>query len=98
MTLPYDSTASQKVPTDDDVLVSRVGATGRYSVAVLPELPHLQRERRSRALEAATLLALDRGVDAWLTEDLIHFVCVARFRAEGRQGSVRHAAALTPDA
>ena len=81
MTLRYDSNSLQLVPQDDDVLVSRVGATGRYSVAVLPEFPHLNLELRSRALEAATLLARDRGVDAWLTEDLIHFVCVARLRA-----------------
>jgi hypothetical protein len=76
-----DATRSRRtVPRDDDVLVSREGATGGYSVAVLPQVPHLTRERRARALEMATVLAHDRGVDAWLTEDLLHFVCVARFR------------------
>ena len=70
----------QTVPQDGDILVSRACATGQYCVAVVPQLPHLTHERRSRALEGARLLAHDRAVDAWLTEDLIHFVCLARFR------------------
>ena len=80
MTLLYDFGSLNTVPQDGDVLVSRAGATGRYNVAVLPQLPHLTRERRIAALESGRLLAHDRHVDAWLTEDLIHFVCLARFR------------------
>ena len=75
-----DSHSLQMVPQDDDVLVSRAGATGRYNIAVVPQSPHLTRERRIRAIEVARLLAHDRAVDAWLTEDLIHFVSLARFR------------------
>ena len=68
------------VPQDGDVLVARACASGQYSVAIVPEQPHLSCERRMRAVEAARLLAHDRAVDAWLTEDLTHFMRLARFR------------------
>ena len=68
------------VPQDGDVIVARASATGQYSVAIVPEKPHLACERRSRAVEGARLLARDRGVDAWLTEDLTHFMRLVRFR------------------
>jgi len=80
MTMLDASGPLRTVPHDGDVVVSRVGATGGYSVAVLPQVPHLTQERRVRALGVATALAHDRGVDAWLTEDLLHFVSLARFR------------------
>jgi hypothetical protein len=75
-----NSDVLQTLPQDGDVLVARAGATGQYSVAVVPEHPHLQYERRSRAMEGAWRLARDRAVDAWLTEDLIHFGRLAHFR------------------
>ena len=80
MTMLDDPGSVRTLPQDEDVVVSRVVGTGRYSVAVVPRVPHLNRERRGRAVEVATLLARDRGVDAWLTEDLLHFVCLVRFR------------------
>jgi hypothetical protein len=75
-----NSDSLQVVPQDGDVLASRSCATGQYNVAVVPERPHLTQKRRLLALEMARLLARDRAVDAWLTEDLIHFMRLARFR------------------
>lgn len=80
MALAHDSNSPQTVPQDGDILVSRALATGQYTVAVVPRLPHLTHERRVRAVEGARVLARNRGVDAWLTEDRIHFVRLARFR------------------
>jgi hypothetical protein len=80
MEFHVDSDSPHSLPQDGDVLVARACATGQYSVAVVPECPHLRYERRSRAMEGARLLAHDRAVDAWLSEDLIHFVPLARFR------------------
>ena len=76
----FDASDSHLVPQDGDVLVARASATGQYSVAIVPEKPHLSYERRLRAVEGARVLAHDRTVDAWLTEDLIHFMRMAHFR------------------
>ena len=80
MAIVDTSDSLQILPQDGDILVSRVCATGQYSVAVVPQPPHLTHERRIRALEMARLLAHERAVDGWLTEDLIHFVRLAHFR------------------
>ena len=80
MQFPDRSDSGQKVPQPGDVLVARACATCQYSVAVVPHEPHVSRERRARAVEGAQMLAHDRAVDAWLTEDLTHFVRFAHFR------------------
>jgi len=80
MKLLDSSDSLHLVPQDGDVLVARAYASGQYSVAIVPEKPHLSCERRMRAVEGARSLARDRAVDAWLTEDLTHFMRLAHFR------------------
>ena len=80
MELLDTSDALHIVPQDGDVVVARTCATGHYSVAIVPEKPHLPCERRVRAVDGARSLARDRAVDAWLTEDLTHFMRLASFR------------------
>ena len=62
------------LPQPGDILVTRVGATCFYAVAVVPRDPHLTCARYVEATEGARNLARVRGVDAWLSEDLVHFL------------------------
>ena len=62
------------LPQPGDILVTRVGATCFYAVAVVPREPHLTRARYVEATTSARDLARNRDVDAWVSEDLVHFL------------------------
>ncbi|HTV03223.1 MAG TPA: hypothetical protein VMF13_21925 [Luteitalea sp.] len=62
------------LPQLGDILVTRVGATCYYAVAVVPRDPHLTRARYVEATNSARDLARNRGVAAWVSEDLVHFL------------------------
>lgn len=62
------------LPQPGDILVTRVGATCYYAVAVVPREPHLTHARYQEALTGARDLAHTRGVTAWVSEDLVHFL------------------------
>lgn len=65
---------TEALPQDGDILVTRVAATWFYTVAVVPREPHLTRARQAEATASARALARSRGVRAWLSEDLVHFL------------------------
>ena len=68
------------VPRDGDVIVSHRTASIELELAIVPAPPHMVCAKHDDAVEWARRLARERQVDAWLTEDLRHFVCVATHR------------------
>lgn len=71
---------SNPLPADGDVLVTRPTATVVHEIAILPALPSASCLSHDQAIELATRLARERGVDAWLCEDHCHFIPIASFR------------------
>jgi hypothetical protein len=67
-------------PGDGDVLVSHPMARVECEIAVVPRPAHAVNERQDAAIEHATQLARTLDVDAWLTLDRRHFLCIASFR------------------
>jgi hypothetical protein len=62
------------LPACGDVLVSRRSASQDYEISVIPEEAQLVGEGYEAAIAHALNLAARLSVDAWYTEDLIHFV------------------------
>jgi hypothetical protein len=78
-----------RLPARGDVLVSRRSASQDYEVSVVPEEAQLVGERYAAAIAHALDLASRLSVDAWYTEDLIHFVLVSHVdETPGRTGIV----------
>ena len=68
-------------PKSGDILVSRSSGNVEHQIGVVPGPPHESAPTHDRAVNKACELARERGVDAWLTEDLIHFLRLASYRA-----------------
>ena len=69
-----------RLPRDGDILVSHPTASLVRQIAIVPAPPHVTCGTYNQALEWARRLARERGVDAWLTEDLRNFLPLASFR------------------
>jgi hypothetical protein len=68
------------VPKTGDVLVSNPSATVEHDVCIVPNRPHLTCPNHDSAVSAGVALAKELRVDAWLTEDRIHFLRLATYR------------------
>jgi hypothetical protein len=78
-------------PQPGDVLVSRSSGNVEHQISVVPDPPRETCPTHTCAVDRANTLARERGVDAWLTEDLIHFMRLVSCRTDraapqGRQG------------
>jgi hypothetical protein len=67
-------------PQNGDVLVSKDLARVEHEVSIVPETTASVCRNHDVAVKQAQELAHKRGVDAWLTEDHIHFVRIASHR------------------
>ncbi len=67
-------------PQHGDILVSRSSGSVAHRVVVVPDEQQASFDSHDRAVDCARTLAAERHVDAWLTEDLIHFVLLASNR------------------
>jgi hypothetical protein len=72
-------------PQPGDILVSRSSGNVEHQISVVPQLPQESCPTHASAVGKASALARERGVDAWLTEDLIHFMRLASYRTEPAQ-------------
>jgi hypothetical protein len=68
------------VPADGDILVSNPTATLEHEIAIVPAPPHMVCATHDEAVTWAKRLARERQVDAWLTEDLTHFLRIGSYR------------------
>ena len=68
-------------PQTGDILVSRSSGNIEHQVSIVPDAPFESCPTHTCAVDKASALARERGVDAWLTEDLIHFMRLASYRA-----------------
>jgi hypothetical protein len=64
-------------PTSGDVLISKLSARVEHQVAIVPAQTGPVCPNETLAIAAATQLALERQVDAWLTQDHTHYVRIA---------------------
>lgn len=64
------------------MLVSRDSARIEHEVTIVPEPDASVCANHRMAVKEARQLAQARGVDAWLTEDHIHFLRIASHRPE----------------
>ncbi len=69
-----------RLPQDGDVLVTNPTATVEYEIAIVPAPPHQTCANHDDAVAQGTRLALELRVDAWLSEDLRHFLRIAAHR------------------
>jgi len=69
-------------PLDGDVLVSKDSARVEHEVSAVPETTASVCPNHDAAVRQAHELAKQRRVDAWLTEDHIHFVKIASHRTD----------------
>jgi hypothetical protein len=67
-------------PQVGDVLVSKSPATVDHRISFVPHPPHITRPNHDRAVKEGLELAAHHKLDAWLTEDNCHFLCVGTFR------------------
>ena len=67
-------------PQPGDILVSRSSGNVEHQVGVVPDPPQESCPTHDQAVQKACSLAEERNVDAWLTEDLTHFLRIATFR------------------
>jgi hypothetical protein len=67
-------------PKIGDVLVSRNTARVEHEVSIVPEPAGSVCPNHDSAVSRALDLAQERRVDAWLTEDHIHFVRIVSHR------------------
>jgi hypothetical protein len=80
-------------PRIGDVLVSSPTATLEYYVRVVPGPQERICPNHSAAVALARELAKERRVDAWLSEDHIHFLRIASHREAGTPRERRGSAA-----
>jgi hypothetical protein len=76
-------------PQEGDILVSRSSGNVEHQVGIVPGPPHESCATHDQAVERACALAKERDVDAWLTEDLTHFLRIATFRPAGATTTAR---------
>lgn len=69
-------------PRSGDVLISNRGATISHEVSVVGGSLFESCPNRARALARGHQIAGEREVDLWLTEDHIHFMLLASYRAQ----------------
>lgn len=67
-------------PQNGDILVSKDSARVEHEVSIVPAATASVCPNHDAAVRQARELAKERCVDAWLTEDHIHFVRVASHR------------------
>ena len=67
-------------PKHGDVLVSNPTATVEYDVIIVGGEVDTTGAHYTAAVARASTLAAERRVDAWLTEDHIHFLQIASWR------------------
>jgi hypothetical protein len=77
-------------PQPGDILVSRSSGNVEHQIGVVPDPPHESLPSHDRAVRKACEMAEARHVDAWLTEDLIHFLRLATFRPERAREQPHH--------
>lgn len=70
-------------PRDGDVLVSKEPARVEREVRIWPETGGLVCPNHDSAVTRAHEMAKQRQVDAWLTEDHVHFMKIASHRPDG---------------
>jgi len=68
------------LPQPGDVLVSRPAAAVEHEISIVSQPKRLVCARHDVAVEKGRQLAAELHVDAWLTEDHIHFLRLASFR------------------
>ena len=68
------------IPQPGDVLVSRSIARIEHDLSIVPDAPHLTCDTHDHAIAAASELAERLHVDAWLTEDHLHFMRIGSHR------------------
>lgn len=73
-------TQSGAIPQRGDVLVSKLTARVQHELSIVPETRGLVCRNHESAVARARRLAQERGADAWLTEDHIHFLKIASYR------------------
>ena len=69
-----------RLPSDGDVLVTNPTATVEHEIAIVPAPPHMICATHDEAVAWAKRMARERQVDAWLSEDLRHFLRIASYR------------------
>jgi len=74
------SMSGRLLPRDGDVVVSKPTAKVEHEIAIVPASPHIVCATHDEAVARANQMARERHVDAWLTEDLRHFLRVASYR------------------
>lgn len=67
-------------PQNGDILVSKDVARVEHEVSIVPEATASVCPNHDSAVKQAQALAKERRVDAWLTEDHIHFMRIASHR------------------
>jgi hypothetical protein len=67
-------------PQPGDILVSRSSGTLEHQVTTVPDTEEAVCDSHDAAVARACALAAERRVDAWLTEDLTHFLRLAAHR------------------
>jgi hypothetical protein len=72
-------------PKPGDVLVSNPTATVAYDVSIVDEALLFTCGKYGDALARAKELAIGRRVDAWFTEDHIHFLNIGSWREEAER-------------
>ena len=68
------------IPQVGDVLASNTTATVDYVLSIVPLQGSAVCPNHDAAVAEACVLASERRVDAWLTEDHIHFLRIASYR------------------
>ena len=73
---------SRQLPAIGDVLVSNPSATVEHQICIVPRPPHHWCANHATAVVDGRALALELGVDLWLTQDNIHFLQLVSFRPQ----------------
>lgn len=76
-------------PRSGDVLISKISATVEHEVCIVPAQPSVVCRNYDTAVSQADQLAIEHHVDAWLTEDHIHFVKIASHRTDRPHQAMR---------
>ena len=73
--------ADMLLPKNGDVVVSNRHGTMEPELAIVPARPHMICVTQGEAVAWARGMAREQHVDAWLTEDLTHFLRIASHRS-----------------
>jgi hypothetical protein len=72
-------------PDVGDVLVSRRTATQAYAVSIVPGPAQISTASRDQAVKKAREYAAEMQMNVWYTEDHIHYLRLAEYRARALQ-------------